>query len=98
MNRAFQRFAGIRLHPEKMAASGTALSARNSRVAPDKVPNTTLDAKIGVRPHARRHMDQVGSPQPRSQGAPNWHHALIRLAKKRVWHYRRLIQQVRSAS
>lgn len=38
-----------------------------------------------------------GSPARRSPPA-DWEHALIRIAEKQVWHYRQLIEELRTLS
>ena len=61
----------------------------------DRIDHAELAESLGISVASIRQARL--SPNARAYREPpkNWEDAVIRLAEKRVWHYRRLIEQVR---
>lgn len=62
----------------------------------DPIDHAKLSAALGVSVAAIRQARlQPGTKAHRSP-PPDWERAVIRLAEERVWHFRRLIEEVRA--
>ena len=61
----------------------------------DRVGHRELAEALGVSVASIRQARLTPSAKAYREPPENWQDAVIRLAEKRVWHYRRLIEQVR---
>jgi hypothetical protein len=64
----------------------------------DRIDHAELAKALGVSVASIRQARLSPQAKAYREPPPNWQVALIRLAEKRVWHYRRLIEQVRGKS
>jgi hypothetical protein len=61
----------------------------------DRIDHAELADALGVSVASIRQARLTPSANAYREPPPNWQDAVIRLAEKRVFHYRRLIDQVR---
>jgi hypothetical protein len=61
----------------------------------DRIDHTELAESLGISVASIRQARLIPSAKAYREPPKGWEDAVIRLAEKRVWHYRRLIEQVR---
>ena len=61
----------------------------------DRIDHAELAEALGVSVASIRQARLSPDAKAHREPPSNWQDALIRLAEKRVWHYRRLIEQIR---
>jgi hypothetical protein len=61
----------------------------------DRIDHAELADSLGVSVASIRQARLSPSAQAHREPPKDWEAAVIRLAEKRVWHYRRLIEQIR---
>ena len=64
----------------------------------DRIDHAELAKALGVSVASIRQARLNPEAKAHREPPPNWESALIRLAEKRVWHYRHLIEQIRGKS
>jgi hypothetical protein len=61
----------------------------------DRIDHAELADSLGVSVASIRQARLAATAQAHREPPKNWEGAVIRLAEKKVWHYRRLIERIR---